>query len=670
MRTVQILLAFGLLCGSISAQAATWFVDPVSGNNANTGTSANDAFQSLTFAIGNVALASGDTITLNGGVYSDAGGTNGAGNRLEVWPIVVPSGVEISSGSTFSPPVFDGESVGFTTPVLFEISSDLNVGTATLLEGLELLNFDRAIATNNLFGAPVVTNLIIAECTFSEFTEYGIFLEFKSGQPNAVLVEQCSFVGGQGATAGVRVNVSDNATLSGGGIYDCTFNNFLVAADVEASTRGTISSGYKVLRNIVTNFSAIGIRVAATQIESSNNTVVRGNVVVGDGVTGNLDIGLSLEVEASASGFTTAVGGLVSYNDFSLADINVRCAITPVLGSSTAITSAFVGNTLRNATTYGFQARVMNGLNTNEMMPDLGQVPLATAGRNTIDNANADFEVDLLGNMSGQILMSNNFWPSTGGSPQARVNLNGNLPPVISTVLSDELVGFVNPSIVDPDTPDTLRLTLTTGRFVVQVEETGLVDTNASAGEFGQFQLFQLIGPAGTINIQPSDISTLDPAGTFLEFVIPPLAAGNYTIQYTNPGFQQLQPVGLRTTGSSSGGGGGGGGCVVATAAHGDYNAPEVKILRNFRDQYLLPYVGGRAAVRNYYQHGEPMAAFIAEREWARKATRASLVAPTLVAYSLIHWNTGQRFFMGVMLLGLLLWIKPRKLAPSGGADS
>ena len=79
-----------VLASSAAAQS-TWYVDPTSGDNGNTGTSAGDAFLSISFALSNSALASGDSIVLNGGVYNSAAGTNGVGNLSEVFPLQIPN---------------------------------------------------------------------------------------------------------------------------------------------------------------------------------------------------------------------------------------------------------------------------------------------------------------------------------------------------------------------------------------------------------------------------------------------------------------------------------------------------------------------------------------------------------------------------------------------------
>ena len=45
-----------------------------------------------------------------------------------------------------------------------------------------------------------------------------------------------------------------------------------------------------------------------------------------------------------------------------------------------------------------------------------------------------------------------------------------------------------------------------------------------------------------------------------------------------------------------------GGGCYIATAVYGSYDAPEVLVLRRFRDEYLAKSVFGRSLIRTYYR--------------------------------------------------------------------
>lgn len=58
-------------------------------------------------------------------------------------------------------------------------------------------------------------------------------------------------------------------------------------------------------------------------------------------------------------------------------------------------------------------------------------------------------------------------------------------------------------------------------------------------------------------------------------------------------------------------------GCFIATAAFGHYDHPMVILLREFRDQYLLTWAGGRMIVRAYYAGGPYLADLIRDRVWA-----------------------------------------------------
>lgn len=65
--------------------------------------------------------------------------------------------------------------------------------------------------------------------------------------------------------------------------------------------------------------------------------------------------------------------------------------------------------------------------------------------------------------------------------------------------------------------------------------------------------------------------------------------------------------------------------CFIATAAYGSGLDLHVASLRQFRDTHLLTHAPGRAFVRWYYDVSPPIAAWIAEREWARAVVRGLL---------------------------------------------
>ena len=89
-----------------------------------------------------------------------------------------------------------------------------------------------------------------------------------------------------------------------------------------------------------------------------------------------------------------------------------------------------------------------------------------------------------------------------------------------------------------------------------------------------------------------------------------------------------------------------GGGCFIATAAYGSYMEPEVQVLRDFRDTYLLKSLAGQAFVNFYYQTSPPVADYIREHEAFRAFIRWSL---TPVVYAIRY-----PFVLVIIIAGLL----------------
>lgn len=78
-------------------------------------------------------------------------------------------------------------------------------------------------------------------------------------------------------------------------------------------------------------------------------------------------------------------------------------------------------------------------------------------------------------------------------------------------------------------------------------------------------------------------------------------------------------------------GGGGGGGCFIATAAYGSYLHPNVRVLRDFRDHWLLTNTLGKSLVNFYYRHSPSMADYIRQHESCRVAA-CLLLTPLVYA--------------------------------------
>lgn len=88
--------------------------------------------------------------------------------------------------------------------------------------------------------------------------------------------------------------------------------------------------------------------------------------------------------------------------------------------------------------------------------------------------------------------------------------------------------------------------------------------------------------------------------------------------------------------------------CFIATAVYGSYLAPEVTLLREFRDNYLLSSALGRAFVEFYYEHSPKVAELIRQNDTLKTAVR---IAFTPVVYSIKYPG----LFFGTVFVALTL---------------
>jgi hypothetical protein len=104
--------------------------------------------------------------------------------------------------------------------------------------------------------------------------------------------------------------------------------------------------------------------------------------------------------------------------------------------------------------------------------------------------------------------------------------------------------------------------------------------------------------------------------------------------------------------------------CFIATAAYGSGFAPEVALLRDFRDRYLLTNRPGQAFVDWYYTVSPPVAAFIAGHESLKTAVRVGL---TPVVYAVKYPAAALAV---ALLLPAIVVIRMRSKRMSGIRDS
>jgi hypothetical protein len=75
--------------------------------------------------------------------------------------------------------------------------------------------------------------------------------------------------------------------------------------------------------------------------------------------------------------------------------------------------------------------------------------------------------------------------------------------------------------------------------------------------------------------------------------------------------------------------------CFIATAAYGTDTAREIDVLRDFRDEILLPNSLGAKFVTFYYKNSPPMADFISKHDTLRAVVREGFVHPIVAILSL-----------------------------------
>jgi len=77
--------------------------------------------------------------------------------------------------------------------------------------------------------------------------------------------------------------------------------------------------------------------------------------------------------------------------------------------------------------------------------------------------------------------------------------------------------------------------------------------------------------------------------------------------------------------------------CFIATAAYDTDTAKEIDILREFRDEVLLPNSLGTKFVSFYYETSPPIADFISQHEVLRTAVRVGFIDPIVKILTWTH---------------------------------
>lgn len=71
-------------------------------------------------------------------------------------------------------------------------------------------------------------------------------------------------------------------------------------------------------------------------------------------------------------------------------------------------------------------------------------------------------------------------------------------------------------------------------------------------------------------------------------------------------------------------------GCFIATACYGDYNAPEVLVLRRYRDESLEKTLVGKSFIKLYYFFSPTIAKLISNSDFLKRSIRTFLLKPII----------------------------------------
>jgi prepilin-type N-terminal cleavage/methylation domain-containing protein len=99
----------------------------------------------------------------------------------------------------------------------------------------------------------------------------------------------------------------------------------------------------------------------------------------------------------------------------------------------------------------------------------------------------------------------------------------------------------------------------------------------------------------------------------------------------------------------------GGGGCFVATAAYGNPYHPMVLLLKQFRDQYLATWPGGRALIQFYYKAGPYLAEMIHDKPWASGLARVLLLPFVGLSFLLVYAKGSIPLVILIIIAGIWL---------------
>jgi uncharacterized delta-60 repeat protein len=102
--------------------------------------------------------------------------------------------------------------------------------------------------------------------------------------------------------------------------------------------------------------------------------------------------------------------------------------------------------------------------------------------------------------------------------------------------------------------------------------------------------------------------------------------------------------------------------CFVATAAYGSPLHPYVRILRDFRDKFLMSNKLGRSLVSVYYEYSPFIANFFAKHKVLKLIVQVNLLSLVIFSYSMVHLGPSATLFIFIFIV--LFSINYAKMSP------
>lgn len=587
------------------------------GDDANGNGSAASPWRSVTRAM--LAVTAGDRILVAAGTYDPVHG--------ESFPLVVKNGVAVE-GPLAGTATLDG--AGVFVPLLV-------VGSYAAPTAIRRLRFDGEANIIEVFGNPA--DLRVEDCVFLGGRR-ALNHSFAGG-PASLIFDRNALLpmdeiglnweatGTSGSTHSVaaRDNVLRGKELSQAGLRVTASGDVVAMVDLE--------------RNRVEKYGT-GISL---EVSAADSTARIGGVVAGNDLLKSDGTGFEVSVVASGSPPSVALFDPVLRHNAGTKNSGhgARIALRAVgSGNEAAFTSPVQANLFAQNDGSGFYVSeaALNG-GACSSTPDLGGGAGASWGGNTFrlnDNGyTTGVEYDLRVESAADIPARGNWWGTSDpllleshifhqvdDPTRGRVDFGAIRPGRLGFSLRPERVSGVGG---DP-------VTAVAAPGTVFIERAGAIPMAIDAG--GRMVLEYQVSADGQR----------------LTFALPKLrSAGlNAPITLTDPdGHTGGATLGL------DGDGEGGGFCFVATAAYGDPAAPEVVVLRRWRDRHLLGNPLGRAFVRTYYDLSPPLARAIEGRPWARLLARILLLPAVAAA-----WTWMEAPWLYVLLAAAWLWRRLR----------